>query len=338
MMPHNSLPARVLCTGILVADIFVPPLSALPAAGELRATEDFLLVTGGCAANVATCLARLGVPTAVTGRVGSDLFADFIANDLRAKGVGTSGIRRTSHHGTSKTVVLPVIGEDRRFIHTFGANAEFSEADIDLDTLPVDSILYLGGFLIMPALKPEAVAALFCTARERGITTVLDVVIPANDASASMRQLTEILPATDYFLPNDEEAHALTGETAPVRQAARFLEAGCGTVLLTQGKKGTLLLSETMHFEADAYPIDFVDGSGSGDAFTAGWITGLVEKWDAPYALEFASAVGASACTKLGCTPGVFTRAEADAFVRQHTLNLTRHPVAGGMNAGIAPE
>jgi sugar/nucleoside kinase (ribokinase family) len=320
MMPE-PLPTQVLCTGILVADIFVPPLPALPTAGELRATEDFLLDTGGCAANVATGLSRLGVRAAVTGRVGSDVFGDFIANDLRAKGVDTAGIHHSARLGTSKTVILPVMGEDRRFIHTFGANAEFSEADITLDALPPNGVLYLGGFLIMPALKSDAVAELFREAQQRGITTVLDVVVPVGDASDSMRQLTDILPFTDYFLPNDEEAHALTGETVSYQQALRFQEAGCETVLITQGKNGTLLLSETMYTEMDAYPIEFVDGSGSGDAFAAGFLTGLVEGWEMERTLQFASAIGASACTKLGCTTGVFTRAEAEAFMQQHTLS-----------------
>jgi sugar/nucleoside kinase (ribokinase family) len=324
MMRDTSLSSQVLCTGILVADIFVPPLSALPAAGELRATEDFLLDTGGCAANVATGLARLGIGAAVAGRVGSDVFGDFIEKDLHAKGVDTSGIRLSTQLGTSKTVILPVIGEDRRFIHTFGANAEFSEADIALDALPEKGVLYLGGFLIMPALKSEAVAALFRTARERGITTVLDVVVPAGDASDSMGLLSAILPFTDYFLPNDEEAHALTGETVPHRQAGRFREAGCGTVLITQGKNGTLLVNERLNYQVDTYLVEFVDGSGSGDAFAAGFITGLVEGWELDHTLEFASAVGASACTKLGCTPGVFTRPEAEAFMAQHSGVLRR--------------
>ena len=336
-MSNNLLTPRVLCTGILVADIFVPPLPALPAAGELRATEDFLLDSGGCAANVATCLARLGIPTAVTGRVGSDVFGEFIANDLSAKGVVTIGIRRSSRMGTSKTVILPVIGEDRRFIHTFGANAEFHGADIDLDTLPSNGVLYLGGFLIMPVLEPHAVAELFRTARGRGVTTVLDVVVPAGDASDARRLLAGILPFTDYFLPNDEEARALTGETAPTRQAVHFLEGGCGTVLITQGKKGTLLLSQTQHVEADSYSCEFVDGSGSGDAFAAGFITGLVEKWEIADTLKFASAIGASACTKLGCTTGVFTRAEAQAFMRQHALKLTEHPMPSGPMLSISP-
>ncbi len=318
---------QVLCTGILVADIFVPPLPALPAAGELLASNDFLLDTGGCAANVATSLARLGISAAVNGCVGEDVFGDFITNDLQAKGVAASGIVCSDLLGTSKTVILPVVGEDRRFIHTFGANAEFTAGDIALNTLLPKGVLYLGGFLIMPSLESHDVAALFHTARERGITTVLDVVVPSGGSSESMRLLTDILPYTDYFLPNDEEAFALTGETDPYRQAVQFRNAGCGTVLITRGKHGTLLLSDTMHYEAGAFSTEYVDGSGCGDAFAAGFITGLVEGWETADILQFASAIGASACTQLGCTTGVFTRAEAEDFLKSHMLQVTQYPI-----------
>src|SRR5437016_5058656 len=106
-------------------------MPALPKAGELRATDDFLIDSGGCAANTATCLAKLGVTTVVTGKVGSDLFGEFIARDLSRKGVDTRGLQRSAAQGTSKTVVLTVTGEDRRFVHTFGANAEFRVEDIE---------------------------------------------------------------------------------------------------------------------------------------------------------------------------------------------------------------
>jgi sugar/nucleoside kinase (ribokinase family) len=262
------------------------------------------------------------------GRVGDDVFGDFIANDLRKKGVEVSGIRRSTRLGTSKTVILPVIGEDRRFIHTFGANAEFSDADIALDALPPNGILYLGGFLIMPALESQAVAALFRTAKECGAKTILDVVVPAGDASGSLRLAQDILPYTDYFMPNDEEARALTGAESPEEQARQFLEAGCGAAIITQGNKGTYFLSATENYTAESYPIGFVDGSGSGDAFAAGFIAGLVAGWDMPNTLRFASAIGASACTKLGCTPGVFTRSEAEAFLERHPLNITKTELA----------
>src|SRR6266511_361762 len=141
-------PPTILCAGILVADIFVPPLPALPEAGQLLATDASLTDTGGCAANVATGLAKLGAATAVAGKVGKDAFGDFIAHDLAGKGIDTANVTRSIVAGTSKTVVLPVVGQDRRFIHTFGANAEFSVSEIADSLSAVTRILYLGGYLI----------------------------------------------------------------------------------------------------------------------------------------------------------------------------------------------
>lgn len=322
-MPDTNASRRVLCAGILVADIFTPPLPSLPAAGELRATDDFLLETGGCAANVAVGLARLGARAFVSGVVGTDVFGDFLIQKLAEKGIETSAIRRTPAFGTSKTVVLPVVGEDRRFIHTFGANNAFNESDVSLDALSAGDILYIGGLLIMPDLKSEGVARLCETARSRGITTVLDVVVPVGDATASMEYLRPALRHADVFMPNDEEARSLTGEEDAEAQADLFLAEGCGTVIITQGAKGTLVKNRETTLHADVYPINFIDGSGSGDAFAAGFITGLVEGWDLKKSLEFASAIGASACTKLGCTSGVADRAGAEAMLRDYALKIT---------------
>src|ERR1700680_1075609 len=95
-------PPPILCAGILVADIFVPPLAALPEAGQLLATDDFLIDTGGCAANVAVGLAKLGAAVAVAGKVGNDVFGDFVIDALAGKGIDTSHVARSEVAGTSK--------------------------------------------------------------------------------------------------------------------------------------------------------------------------------------------------------------------------------------------
>ena len=125
--PLVSSPATggVVCIGILVADLFVPPLAHLPAAGELVTTDDFLVAPGGCAANSAVALGRLGVPVAVCGRVGDDVFGELVVRDLRGRGIDTRAVAVTEATSTSKTVIVPVTGEDRRYIHTVGANARF---------------------------------------------------------------------------------------------------------------------------------------------------------------------------------------------------------------------
>jgi sugar/nucleoside kinase (ribokinase family) len=314
----TSCPASddVVCAGVLVADLFIPPLMRLPVAGELLATQDFLADSGGCAANTATALAKLGVCAVVAGKVGNDIFGDFIIRDLQRKGVDVSGISRSTNHGTSKTVILPVTGEDRRYIHTFGANADFAASDVDVCLSNRTQVFYLGGYLTLPNLRASELCALLQRARAGGVRTVLDVVLPV-EQTVGQSALVDVLPHVEFFLPNDYEAGRLTGETDPQRQARQLLRYGCDTVVITMGERGALLMNPRETIEMPAFVTPVVDPSGAGDAFAAGFIVGVLEKWEMAQILRFASAIGASACMALGCNAGVFTRPQADAFLVQ---------------------
>ncbi len=145
---------RVLCAGILVGDLFVPPLPRLPTAGELLVTDDFLMGAGGCAANVAVVLSKLGVGSRVVGKVGRDSFGDFVTSSLAALGVDVSFIGRSETMGTAKTVIIPVAGEDRRYLHTVGANADLTGQDFGSGAMAGVDVVYLGGYLVLPGLQP----------------------------------------------------------------------------------------------------------------------------------------------------------------------------------------
>ena len=279
VVTSSPTPSDVVCAGVLVADLFIPPLARLPVAGELLATQDFLADSGGCAANTATALAKLGVRAVVAGKVGNDLFGDFIIRDLRHKSVDISGISRSTNYATSKTVILPVTGEDRRYIHTFGANADFAASDLDLLLSKRPRVFYLGGYLTLPALRSNELCALL------------------------------------QLAPNDDEAGRLTGESDTQRQARQLLRFGCDTVVITMGERGALLMNRHEIITMPAFVTSVVDPSGAGDAFAAGVIVGVLEKWEMAQTLRFASAIGASACMALGCNAGVFTRPQADAFL-----------------------
>ena len=71
-------------------------------------------------------------------------------------------------------------------------------------------MLYLGGYLIMDQVVPEALRALFADARRGGAKTVLDVVTPG--PADYLPRLAPVLPEVDVFLPNDHEAQLITGE------------------------------------------------------------------------------------------------------------------------------
>jgi sugar/nucleoside kinase (ribokinase family) len=314
--------AEVLCAGIIVADHVSSPISHLPAAGELVLADQLLLTIGGCAANVAVDLARMGVAASVVGRVGSDAFGRVVADMLAGHGVDVSALQVTPGMATSQTLIVNVKGEDRRFIHTFGANAAFRAADIPPERAARCRVLYLGGYLVMPELRAAELASVLAAARRAGATTVLDVVTPGPGEYLS--RLEPLLPHVDVFLPNDHEAELITGERDPLRQTETFCRLGAGTAIVTLGEKGSVLVSGRLRLRAAAFPVPFVDGSGGGDAFAAGYVAGLLQGLDAEGCLRLASALGASCVRAIGTTTGVFTRPECEEFLRTQALRIER--------------
>jgi sugar/nucleoside kinase (ribokinase family) len=314
--------ADVLCAGIVVVDHVCTPIARLPAAGELVMADRLLLTLGGCAANSAVDLAKMDVASCVVGRVGADLFGRIVADMLRDARVDTSHLRAVSGEDTSQTLIVNVVGQDRRFIHTFGANAGLRAADIPLERLSQCRVLYVGGFLLMKNLLGAELAPVFSQARQRGVKTFLDVVTPPG--VDYLAQLKPVLPHTDVLHCNIDEGRMISGEDDALRQAEFFHRLGARTAVITCGSDGAVLVGDQLRLRADAYQVELVDGSGGGDAFDAGYIYGLLHHQAPEDCLRFASALGASCVRAIGTTPGVFTRPECEEFMRQHALKVEK--------------
>jgi sugar/nucleoside kinase (ribokinase family) len=314
--------ADVLCAGIIVADHVCSPIPRLPAAGELVMAQRLLLTIGGCAANAAVDLSKMRVHAAVIGRVGGDVFGRVVTEMLREQRVDISAVAFSPGLDTSQTLIVNVAGQDRRFIHTFGANAEFSAADIPVERVQRCRVLYLGGYLLMPNVRQDELTQVFAAARKAGAKTVLDVAVP--EPGEYLSRLERLLPQVDVFLPNEHEGKQITGERDPLQQAERFRRLGAGTVVITRGADGAVLVNDKVRLRAGVYPMPFVDGSGGGDAFDAGYIWGMLHDASAEDCLRVASALGASCVRAIGTTPGVFTQEECEEFLRTHSLAIER--------------
>jgi sugar/nucleoside kinase (ribokinase family) len=313
-----SATPEVLCGGIVVADHVCTPISHVPAAGELVMADKMLLTIGGCAANAAVDLAKMGLRTAIVGRVGGDVFGRVVSDMLREHGIDVSCLKASPDNETSQTLIVNVKGQDRRFIHTFGANADFTAADLPLKMLQRVKVLYLGGYLLMPNMRQEELVPVFEAAQRAGVKTVLDVALPGPGEYLS--RLEKLLPHVDVFLPNHDEARVISGEKDPFRQAEFFHERGAKTAVVTMGSDGAVLVRDGMRLKAGVFSVPYVDGSGGGDAFDAGYIYGLLRGLDAEGCLQVASALGASCVRAIGTTPGVFTREECEQFLGEHSL------------------
>jgi sugar/nucleoside kinase (ribokinase family) len=269
---------------------------------------------------VAVCLSRLEIPVRLSGCIGDDSFSSFIASELARHRLDPNTLRRIEHSGPGTTMMVNVEGNDRRFISTIGANAEYDLVDLPEAMLDDVGVFYLGGFLMMPNLENNATVDYLRKVKKRGIRTVLDVVLFGD--RPYWEAIAPLLPEVDYFMPNQDEARLITGLEDPLEQAHRFLEAGAGAVVLTCGEEGTYYVTEQTKLHAGCYPADFVSGAGSGDAFAAGFISGLLHEVSAEECLQWGSALGASCVRGIGTTESVFQRSEAETFIGNQTLPI----------------
>jgi sugar/nucleoside kinase (ribokinase family) len=303
---------------MVVVDHVAPPIERMPEAGELIAVDQLILNIGGGAANTAVDLTRLGVRSSICARVGDDILGRFATESMVANGVDVRALKVDPRHATSQTLILNIRGEDRRFIHSLGANRDFVPADLDAILEPSPRVLHIGYFLILPKLDAAGLAERFTRAQQSGTKILLDVATPG--PGHYLEPLRTVLPHTDVFVPNTDEAALILGEEDPVRQALKFHDMGARRVVVTRGERGAISVSDQHRLEIPAYSVNFVDGSGGGDAFNAGYILGLLEERSELECLKLASAVGASCVRAVGTTAGVFTREEADDFIARNKL------------------
>lgn len=276
-------------------------------------TDRLTLTIGGCAANVAVDLAKLGLGVGIAGRIGDDPLGQFVRQTLETSGIDCHSMSVSQSAQTAATLVVNVAGQDRRFIHAVGANAEFTADEIDRTLLPRYRAVYVGGFGLNPALSGESVSALFREARAMGVLTVLDVVI--GDPERIPAMLAPVLPFTDIFLPNEDESTMMTGLSDPVEQARWFRDAGAATVVVTSGSRGMVAIDSDGLLRGGAYPIIEVDATGGGDAFVAGYLYAALQGHDRARRLVYGAALGSSCVRVAGATTGVFNRQELETFV-----------------------
>ena len=115
---------RVACVGILVADVMAP-VGVMPIKGELARVDSVTVHNGGNAMTAAINLHKMGVGSSMIGKVGADLFGDFLRERLVANGVSADGVKVDPDTQTSVSVVL-LEGGESSFLHCVGTKATFS--------------------------------------------------------------------------------------------------------------------------------------------------------------------------------------------------------------------
>lgn len=287
--------------------------------GSLRHAHGLTLGIGGAETNVAIGLARLGVPVSWLGRVGDDSLGERVAREIRAEGVDVRAM--TDPDAATGLMVKERPSASSTAVHYYragSAGSRVAASDLPDGWVEGASLLHVTG--ITPLLSSTARAAVLAAverARGAAVTVSFDInyrsaLAPADAAGPVLREIAE---RADIVFGGEDE-FAILYPDASAADAARLLrDAGCATTVLKQGPAGATVFAGDAVVESSGFAIDVIDTVGAGDAFVAGYLSGLLDDLGAAEILRRANACGAMACLVPGDWEAAPTRSDLARFL-----------------------
>lgn len=295
-MTHPSAAKPICIVGNLNIDLIIRNVPGMPAWGQEVLGSDRLQACSGQAGYLAFALRRLGVPTTLIANLGDDLDGRQILDELTSFGVDLSGVEVTPNGRTGITVAIVRADGERAFVSDLGCLADFSEQMIQHNWGLVNdaAVVCLVGLFCLPGLTLPAAARQMARAQEAGKIIMLDTGWdPANWPAATLGEMRGLLKHVSLFMPNWDEARAITG-AATVEEAGQVLcTMGPETVVIKCGDLGSYARQGERCFWSPPRVVRVQDAVGAGDVFNAGFLYALQQGWP----LEACLAVGNSAAS-----------------------------------------
>jgi ribokinase len=277
----------------------------LPSPGETVLGTHFAMMPGGKGANQAIAVARAGGSCIFLGAIGSDSFGVTLTARLAASGVDTSQLRVV--YGTSGVALVTVnaTGENA-IVVTPGATAAFTT----LTEGELSAVRRADVLVTQLEIPIHTVVQAARAAREAGTRVVLNAA-PARDLPGELFELVDLL------VVNEVEARAISGKG---RDDPGALLSVVPRAVLTLGRDGAWYGDrDGTELRVPAVPVDVVDSTGAGDAFTGALAVAWGEGRDLVDAVRWATAAGAACVRRLGASVAMPGRSDIDALHQSAT-------------------
>jgi sulfofructose kinase len=292
-----------------------------PSCGGKVRIEDEIVSPGGQVATALATVAKLGLRAKYIGTVGDDERGRIQIASLRETGMNLDDVEiRAGCPNQSAYIVVDRTSGERTVFWSRPDCLYLDPARITVDKIACARMLHIDGH---DTATVEQAARL---AREHGIPVSLDVdtIYPGLD---------RVLSLVDYLVASTEFPSRWTGEADPFR-ALEVLQSRfqMKVAAMTLGADGALARVENVVVYSPGFVVNAVDTTGAGDVFHGAFCYSVLNGEPMRDTLEFANAMAALNCTRLGARGGIATAAEAHRLMEQARLN----PAARRSNPGFA--
>ncbi|MDO8656303.1 MAG: carbohydrate kinase family protein [Nanoarchaeota archaeon] len=307
----------VITIGSATVDHFMTieqPFSSIKA-GDKILIKNAHTYSGGSASNAAAALSMLGLNVKMLAKLGEDHDAEFIVQEMKRYQVKNICMHRSKHH-TDFSTIMSSTKEKDRIIYTFkeaSRNLEhndFRKQDLDASWLYIGSLMGKSFTVGAKIVKDTEMSVLF------------------NPSLYLARQgkkfLAPILQKTKILVLNLEEAQAVL-KINSIKMEALLLglhALGPEIVIITNGEKRLYALSNDTIYSLLPPKVKIVHTAGAGDAFTAGFLAGLIKKYSFEDALRLGQVNASSVIQHIGCKNKLLTEKEGKVLMKKHKIKI----------------
>jgi sugar/nucleoside kinase (ribokinase family) len=318
-MPAKTAPPRILCTGIIVLDE-VFRVADFPRPDTKVEAKGFFVVNGGCAANAAVAVARLGGSAKLAGPLGGppgkDDNGDRVLAALAREHVDTSACQRVDGLATALSAIFIDDRGDRTIV-------TYRDQRIAAVTPNDPMALTAGADLVLADNRyPQFVLPICEAARQRQLRIVLD-------ADKATVEDDPLLCLASHVIFSSECLMATSGTDdlgEGLRRIARHSDA---FLAVSSGPNDILYLEAGSLRSVPVFAIHAVDTLGAGDALHGGFALALAEGQSEVAALRFGAAVAGIKCSRFGGSAGTPDRAEVESLLAEGKAAAFRSRAAG---------
>lgn len=293
------MPYDILAIADVFADVVITGKEK-PEFGQVEKLSDsYEIELGGSAPIFASQFTKLGGKIALISVVGDDILGTFVKKRMQDIGIDIQHIHTSPTQKTPMGLNISILG-DRSMLTVLGAMEEI------VPDLVTDALLaqtrhwHIASFFLLEQLHDFWLSFLQ-KLKTQGITTSLDTNwAPAGDWD----RVKPLLPLIDVFLPNENEAMAITG-MVDVHQAGIELSKTGNLVVVKRGGEGATAFFRDLVMD---YPVPAIlrnnlqvaDTTGAGDSFDGGFIYEWLQGAPLEKCLETAIRCGTSSVQRVG--------------------------------------
>lgn len=294
----------------------------------LRLGGTMTMTMAGAESNVAIGLARLGHTVRWGGRVGADEVGAFILRTLRAESVAVDTVVVDATRPTGLMLAERRVADVSRvsYYRAGSAGSALGPADAAACLAATPRVLHLTG--ITPALSrsaAEAVVTAVDLARDAGTLVSVDVNYRSRlwTSSEARPVLSALVRRAHIVIASEDELALVVDDPDEAAAFGELAASGVSQLVIKRGARGATVWHEEGAHHATAIPVAVLDTIGAGDAFTAGYLSGVLDGLSPDIALRRGTVTAAFAVAGVGDWEGLPTRddlslldAEAGATVR----------------------